>query len=64
MISAYPYSSKLDMEPIPIQMELKVYSPGLCPGIEREGYEMISMFVTGCVLIGLSVFIRKISTTD
>jgi hypothetical protein len=64
MISANPYSSRVDIDPIPIKMELMVNSPGMCLGINREGYEMIGMFVTGCVLIGLSVFIRKISTSD
>ncbi len=64
MIVGNPYSSKIDIEPIPITMELMVYPPGSCLGIKREGFEMISMFVTGCIFICLSVFIKKMTTTD
>jgi hypothetical protein len=40
------------------------YTPGYEAGHESEVYDMVSMFVAGCIFIGISIFIRKMATMD
>jgi hypothetical protein len=64
MISVFSDRPGLIIEAIPIWLGIIVYQPGSRLGINYEGYEMISMFVTGFILVGISVFIKKMTTTD
>jgi hypothetical protein len=45
-------------------VSIRTDKPGNQAGHESEVYDMVSMFIAGCIFIGISIFIRKMAAMD
>jgi hypothetical protein len=45
-------------------VSIRTDTPGNQAGHESEVHDMMGMFITGCIFIGISIFIRKMAAMD